>query len=321
MLIKTIRVMLGLFLVVALQVSAQPYQISVSQFVEHPALDAILKGFQDSLASQKIETNYKVHNAQANMGTASQIASQIIGENPNLILAIATPSAQTAAQALTKAPSDFKAPLLFSGVTDPVDAGLVKRLASPEGRITGVSDMTPMNLHVAMIKKFFPDLKKLGVMYNSGEANSKANVESLKAECAKIGVSVVEATASKTSDVYQAAKSLVGRVEAVYVPTDNTIVAGLEAALKVGIQSKMPIFAGDVDSVERGAVAAMGFDYYQHGVQTGLMAGKILKGQSVSASPVEFQKKLVFHINQSSADKMGVTVAESLISSADKVYP
>ena len=131
------------------------------------------------------------------------------------------------------------------------------------------------------------------VLYNAGEANSKVLVPKLQAIAAEMGFEVVEATASKTADVYQAAKSLVGRVDAVFIPTDNTIVSALESVLKVGVQNKLPIFAADVDSVARGAVAAMGFDYYKHGVQTGVMAAKILNGQNPAEIPVEFQKDLV----------------------------
>ncbi len=299
---------------------AQTYRVSVNQFVEHPALDAVLKGFQDQLKEQGLDVKYKIHNAQANMGTATQIANQILGENPDIVLAIATPSAQASAQALKKAPADFKATLLFSAITDPVSAGLVSNLEAPGGRITGVSDMTPMAQHISMIKQFYPDMQKLGVMYNAGEANSKVLVKMMEEQSKVMGFQLVSATASKSSEVYQAAKGLVGRVDAVYIPTDNTIVAGLEAAIKVGIQHKLPIFAGDVDSVKRGAVAAMGFDYYKHGVQTGAMAAKILKGQNPATTSVEMQEKLLLHINKTYAAKMGVTIPKAMLTIADEVH-
>ncbi len=257
-------------------VQAKTYRISVNQFVEHPALDAVLKGFQDSLKAQNVDVEYKVHNAQANMGTANQIAQQILGEQPDLILAIATPTAQACAQALKKAPKHLQRTLLFSAVTDPVSAGLVKSWKKPGKNITGVSDMLPIKKHMTMMKTFYPKLKKLGVIYNSGEANSKVLVKMIKEAGSKMGFRVIEATASKSSEVYQAAKSLVGKAEAVYIPTDNTVVSAFESAVKVGRQNRLPIFAADVASVPRGAVAAMGFDYYKHGYQTGFMAKKIL---------------------------------------------
>jgi putative ABC transport system substrate-binding protein len=294
--------------------------ISVSQFVEHPALDAVLKGFQDYLKDQNIEATYKVHNAQANMGTATQIAQQMIGEQSDLLVAIATPSAQTTAQALSKAPADLKRPFLFTAVTDPVAAGLVLDLNKPQGGITGVSDLLPIEEHIQMVLSYDPEIKKLGVLYNAGEANSKATVAAIKGLSEKLGFEMVEATASKTADVFQAAKSLVGRADAVFIPTDNTIVSALESVIKVGVQNKLPIFAADVDSVKRGAVAAMGFDYYKHGYQTGALAEKILGGMKPEDIPVEFQKDLQLHINASYSKQMGLTPPQELLEKATKVY-
>jgi len=294
--------------------------ISVNQFVEHPALDAVLKGLQDYLSENGVNAEFKVHNAQANMGTATQIGQQMIGEESDLLVAIATPSAQATVQALSKAPKDLKRPMLFTAVTDPVAAGLVESIVKPGEYITGVSDLLPLDKHMQMIMTYKPDIKKLGVLYNAGEANSKATVATLKELSSKFGFEVVEATAPKTADVYAAAKSLVGRCDAVFIPTDNTIVSALESVIKVGTQNKLPIFAADVDSVERGAVAAMGFDYYKHGYQTGAMAKKILEGAAPSSLPVEFQKDLQLQINLKSAAAMGAPAPAKLVKEATKVY-
>jgi len=244
---KLMICIIAIFLMVPLA-QAETRQVSVSQFVEHPALDAVLKGFQDYLKENQIEAEYQVHNAQANMATAGQIGTQIMGEKPDLILAIATPSAQTCAQALKKAPHMQQTPMLFTAVTDPLAAGLVPDLKQPGGNITGVSDMLPLGQHMAMVKEFIPGLKKLGVMYNAGEANSKSSVKLIKQVALEMNFDVVEATVSKTSEVYQAAKSLVGRADAVFVPTDNTVVESLESAIKVCIENKLPLFCADVDS-------------------------------------------------------------------------
>lgn len=294
--------------------------ISVNQFVEHPALDAVLKGLQDYLKDNGVSAEFKVHNAQANMGTATQIGQQMIGEKSDLLVAIATPSAQATAQALSKAPADLKRPLLFTAVTDPVAAGLVEAIDKPGEFVTGVSDLLPVEKHLEMITTYKPDIKKLAILYNAGEANSKAIVASVKELSSKFGFTVVEATAPKTADVYAAAKSLVGRCDAVFIPTDNTIVAALESVIKVGTQNKLPIFAADVDSVARGAVAAMGFDYYKHGYQTGAMAKKILEGAAPESLPVEFQKELQLQINLKAAEAMGAPAPEMLIKQASKVY-
>lgn len=300
--------------------SATSATISVSQFVEHPALDAVLRGFQDYLKEKGVEANYNVHNAQANMGTANQIAQQMVGEKADLLVAIATPSAQTCVQALGKAPADLKRPFLFTAVTDPVAAGLVKDLAKPDPGVTGVSDLLPVEEHLRMVMAYKSDLKKLGLLYNAGEANSKATIASIKELSAKLGFETVEATASKTADVHQAAKSLVGRVDAVFIPTDNTIVSALESVIKVGVQNKLPIFAADVDSVKRGAVAAMGFDYYKHGYQTGAIAERILKGEKPENIPVEFQKELQLHINAGYSKQMGLEPPPALLAKATEVY-
>ncbi|MBC8208772.1 MAG: ABC transporter substrate-binding protein [Desulfobulbaceae bacterium] len=315
------KMILGVLVAVLMSVqsAAAGYVVSVNQFVEHPALDAVLQGFQDYLTEQKVEVEYHVHNAQANMGTATQIGQQMIGEKADLLLAIATPSAQATAQALKKSPENLKRPMLFSAITDPVAAGLVKDLQNPGGLITGVSDLLPLEEHMNMVLSYRPGINTLGVMYNAGEANSKSLVATLRELGKKMGFEVVEATAAKTADVYQAAKSLVGRVDAVYIPTDNTIVSALESVIKVGIENKLPIFAADVNSVERGAVAAMGFDYYKHGYQTGAMAQRILEGADPASIPVEFQKELQLHINVSSSVKMGLTPPPALLEKADKI--
>ena len=305
----------------ACQGYADTYSISVNQFVEHPSLDAVVKGFQDSLKAQGVNATYSVHNAQANMATANQIAAQIAGEKPDLVLAVATPSAQACAVATKKSPVLAVAPLLFTAITDPVGAGLVDDLQKPGKNITGVSDMLPVDKHMEMIRRFYPGLKKLGMIYNAGEANSKTTVSMVQADGAKAGFEVVAATVAKTSDVNQAAKSLVGKVDAIYLPTDNTVISALESVIKVCEQEKMPLFSADVDSVKRGTVAALAFDYYQHGYQTGLMAKRLLVDKADPGTTcVETQQELVLHLNLKAASRMGVKVPEDVQKDADKVY-
>jgi putative ABC transport system substrate-binding protein len=317
---KTLIAAVILMLAMVQGAAAGTAVVSVNQFVEHPALDAVLKGFQDYLKENGVQVEYKVHNAQANMGTATQIAQQMVGEKADLLVAIATPSAQACAQALAKAPTDMKRPFLFTAVTDPVAAGLVKDLQHPGGDITGVSDLLPLEEHMKMVMTFKPGIKRLGLLYNAGEANSKSLVAGIRELSGKMGFEVVEATAAKTADVFSAAKSLVGRADAVFIPTDNTIISALESVIKVGVENKLPIFAADVDSVARGAVAAMGFDYYKHGYQTGAMAARILKGEKPADIPVEFQKDLQLEINAKYAALMGVTPPAELLQKATKVH-
>ncbi len=291
------------------------YVVSVTQIVEHPALDALRNGVLDRLKEKGVDVKANVHIAQGNPATNVQIVSQIMGEQPDLILAIATPGAQAAAQKI------HDHPILFTGVTDPVSAGLVKDLANTDGKnVTGMSDFSPMDKHVALIQEIVPAVKAIGVIYNAGEPNSVVLVDKLKEEAAKRGLTVEEATIANSSGVYQAAKSLVGRCQAIYVPTDNTVVSAIESAVKVCTQNKLPLIVADVDSVTRGAVAAVALDYYKMGLQTGDMAYKILaEGVNPGTMPVEFLNDLNLHVNMQAAAAMGVTLPEAMIKRAAKV--
>lgn len=312
---KRLLVILSLVALLApVQALAETYTVSVNQFVEHPALDAVLKGFQDNMKDLGLEANYNVHIAQANMGTTTQIASQILGEKPSLVLAIATPSAQACAQKIKDIP------VLATAVTDFVGAGLVKDMQKPGGNVSGMTDMSPIKEQVELIQEFIPGIKKLGVIYNAGEANSVTLVNVLKDVCKEKGIAVEEATVANSSGVYQAAKSLVGRCEAVYIPTDNTVVSALESAIKVATETKMPIFSADNDSVERGTVASLAVDYYRMGRQTAEMAKRILvEGADPASMPVESLKDLMIYVNPKAAKAMGVEVPKAVLERADKV--
>lgn len=291
------------------------YVVSVTQIVEHPALDALRNGVLDRLKEKGLDVKANVHIAQGNPATNVQIVSQIMGEKPDLILAIATPGAQASAQKI------HDTPILFTGVTDPVSAGLVKDLANTDGKnVTGMSDFSPMDKHVELIKEIVPEVTAIGVIYNAGEPNSVVLVDKLKEEATKAGLTVEEATIANSSGVYQAAKSLVGRCQVVYVPTDNTVVSALESAVKVCKESQLPLVAADVDSVSRGAVAAVALDYYKMGLQTGDMAYKILaEGVAPGSMPIEFLNDVNLHVNKGAAAAMGVTLPEALVKRATKV--
>jgi putative ABC transport system substrate-binding protein len=289
------------------------YTVSVNQIVEHPALDAVRSGFQDVLKEKGYDVSYNVHIAQGNISTANLIAKQIQGEKPDLVLAIATPTAQACAQVIKNTP------ILITAVTDPVGAGLVASLEKPGANITGMTDMSPVDRQVELIQEFIPGIKKLGIIYNSGEANSVSILGVLKKECAARGIEVEEATVTNASGVTQAAKSLVGRAEAIYIPTDNTVVSVFEAITKVSVENRLPLFAADVDSVARGAIAALAIDYYQMGRQTALMAERIFKGAGTSDMPVETLLDLKLYVNPAKAEEMGVAVPDSVTKRADVI--
>lgn len=302
-----------LCLATVLPAAAQDVTISFNQIVEHPALDALRKGVQDEIEAQGYKPTWHVHVAQGNISTANLIAKQILGEKPNLVVSIATPTSQACAQAIKNIP------IVFAAVSDPVGAGLVASLEKPGGNLTGTTDMSPVDRQLDLIREFLPQLKRLGVIYNSGEANSAAIVKVLKEESKKRGITLEEAAVANSAGVAQAAKSLVGRSEAIYIPTDNTVVSVFEAIAKVGYDSKLPVFAADVDSVGRGAIAALAVDYYRMGRQTGEMAVRVLKGAPTATMPVETLKEFQIHLNPGSAKKMGLEISPAMLKRADKI--
>jgi putative ABC transport system substrate-binding protein len=291
--------------------------IGISQIVEHPALDAARKGFIDALKDNGYvegqNVTYDIQIAQGNMATANSIAKSFVGNKVDLIHTIATPTSQACVNA-TKT-----IPIVISSVTDPVGAGLVKSLEAPGANVTGTTDRSPVDRQMDLILEIAPKAKRLGVIYNSGEDNSLASLKQIQEEAAKRNMEVVEAPVSNSSGVFLAAKSLVGRVDAVHIPTDNTVVSAFDSVAKVCAENRIPLFAADTDSVPRGAVAAIAIDYYRLGRQSGEMAVRILKGEDPGTMPVETQKDLKLVVNKEAAEKMGVTLSESVLKRADQV--
>lgn len=298
-------------------VQAADKSVKVTAIVEHPALDATRDGLRDELAAQGFTAgaglSWEFQSAQGDVGTAGQIARKFVGAAPDVIVAIATPSAQAAAAA-----ARGSVPVVFSAVTDPVAAKLVPSWEHP-GAVTGVSDALPLADHLALIKEAVPALKKLGVLFNPGEVNSVSTVAELKKLAGSAGVVIVEAPAPDTNSVLAAARSLVGKADAVFVPTDNTVVSAFEAVVKVGKDAKLPVFAADTGSVPRGAVAALGFDYYQVGRQTGRVVAEILRGRKTADIPVRGVEARDLWLNPASAQAMGLTLPEAMVKRAVKV--
>jgi putative ABC transport system substrate-binding protein len=293
---------------------AQQKVVSITQIVEHPALDNTRKGFMDGLKELGVDAKFNVHIAQGNAATNVQIAGQMLDEKPNLVLAIATPGAQVSAQKIKDIP------VLFTAVSDPVGAGLVKSMDAPGGNLTGMTDMPPVAKQLELIKTILPKAAKIGIVYNAGEANSASQVNAVKAAGAKLGMSVVEATVSNSGGVFQAAKSLVGACDAVYIPLDNTVVSAFESLVKICEENKLPLFSSDNESVAKGSIAALALDYYAMGKQTAAMAKKILDGAKPGAMPVESLTNLDVHLNLKAAKAQGVTVPEDVVKKAVKKF-
>jgi putative tryptophan/tyrosine transport system substrate-binding protein len=290
--------------------------VAVTQIVEHSSLNAVRDGLQAELVAAGFgpdKLKWQWESAQGSPTTATQIAQKFAGENPNVIVAISTPSAQSAAQAAKSIP------LVFSAVTDPIDAKLVPNLEKPGGMITGVRDFGPVDQHLKLIVQLVPQAKRVGVIYNAGERNSVSIVNFLKQSAAAQQMTVVEATVSNTTEVGTAAKSLVGRADVIYVPTDNTIVSALNSVLQVGIQNKLPVFAGDNESVEKGAIASLGFNYRDIGQQTGKIVVRILNGEAPGSIAVESPSKVELVVNPKAAGQMGVKIPGAMLKAAVKV--
>jgi putative tryptophan/tyrosine transport system substrate-binding protein len=193
---------------------------------------------------------------------------------------------------------------------------LVSDLTRPGGNVTGMSDLSPIGLHLDLVRQIAPETKRLGVIHNPGEANAMTLLELIKREAPARGLEIVEAAAPRSADVLSAAQSLVGNVDAIYVPTDNTVVTALEAVVKVGTDNELPVFAGDTDSVPRGAIAALGFNYYDLGRQTGQIVLRVLRGANPGDIPVEGVRITELYVNPGAAEAMGVTIPPDMLQRA-----
>ncbi|MBZ2197106.1 ABC transporter substrate-binding protein [Occultella gossypii] len=291
----------------------ESYSIGITQIVSHPSLDAARDGFKQALADAGLDVEFDEQNAQGDQATATSIATTFANGDHDLILAIATPTAQATAQAITDVP------ILITAVTDPLEAGLVDSWEAPGGNLTGTSDLNPVEEQLGLLADLAPDAQTLGIVYSSGEVNSEIQVELAREAAAGLGLEVEVATVTNSGEVQQAADSL--DVDAFYVPTDNTVVSALESILQVAESRSIPVIAAEGDSVERGAVATYGLDYTQLGYQTGEMAVQILtEGADPAEMPIETQTELSLVINTAAAARMGVEIPAELIDSADTVF-
>ena len=297
--------------------AADEKSVAVTAIVEHPALDAVRDGVQAALKEAGYEAGknlkWQYQSAQGNTGTAAQIARKFVGDKPDAIVAIATPSAQ-AVVASTKT-----VPVVFSAVTDPVAAKLVPSWEPSKNNVTGVSDLLALDKQMELVKQVVPNAKRVGMVYNPGEANSAVVVKELKTLLPKLGMTLVEAAAPRSVDVGSAARSLIGKADVIYTSTDNNVVSAYEALVKVGNDAKIPLVASDTDSVKRGAIAALGINYKDLGMQTGRMVVRILKGEKPGAIPSETSSKLELYVNPGAAAKQGVTLSDALVKSAAQV--
>ncbi|MDD4984791.1 MAG: ABC transporter substrate-binding protein [Dehalococcoidales bacterium] len=302
--------------------SSQPemYKIGITQIVTHPALDANRQGFIDQMTEEGfvegVDVTYDSDTAEGDMSIAASIAQKFVSEKVDLILAIATPTAQASVEAA----QGTDIPIVFGSVTDPVAAGLVDGWDSPGGNVTGISDWADIATQIQLLLDICPECKKLGTVYNAGEVNSKVQIDELKEIAPGLGIeSIVEATVAASADVLAAAQSLVGRVDAIWIPTDNTVVSGFEAVVKACEDNQIPLFAADTATVERGAIGTPGIDYYVLGQECGKIAARILRGEDPADIPVKKVPMTDLYLNPAAAERLGVTIPQSVLDRATEI--
>ena len=297
---------------------AEKVNVGIVQLVEHAALDAANKGFVEGLASKGYKEGqniaYDRQNAQADQSNLQNIAHRFVNNKVNLICAIATPAAQTVANVT----SDI--PIVATAVTDYKTAKLVKDNAKPGTNVTGTTDMNPVEQQLDLLLKLVPNAKSVGTIYCSSEVNSQLQVDILKKAAAAKGVTIKEATVSNVNDIQQAARSLLGKVQAVYVPTDNVLASAMPTLISVTEEAKLPVICGEGGMVKAGGVATLGVDYYKLGFQAGEMAASILSGKSKPAGmAIQSQKEFKAMVNMKEAEKIGLKVPEDVLKGAELV--
>ena len=308
---------IGMAMTPALQ-AAEVMPIGIVQLVEHDALDAANRGIVDGMAErgfkEGVNVKYDQQNAQADQSNLHNIATRFVKNKDKLIFAIATPAAQSVASA-TK-----KIPIVATAVTNFEVAKLVKSNKHPGGNITGVSDINPVADQLGLLLKLIPGAKTIGTIYNSSEINSAYQIDLLREAAKKHGVEVIEATVTNVNDIQQAVASIKGKVQGLYLPTDNVIASAVPALTKVANPAKLPIVAGEGGMVRAGCLASIAVDYYTLGKMTGHMGADILEGKAKPADmPIQIQSADKVLINMKVAKQIGLTIPEDILKNAEKV--
>lgn len=291
--------------------------VAITAIVEHPALDDVRKGVIDELAEQgftegeNLTVNFQ--SAQGNTATAGQIAKQFVADEADVIVAIGTPSAQSVAAATSTIP------LVFSAITDPIEAKLVTKLDGSGTNVTGSSDALPYEPQIELMRQIIPSLKNVGYVYSPGEVNSTIILKNLKEKLMPLGINVLEAPAQRSTDIAMAARSLEGKVDMIYTSTDNNVVSAYESLYQVARESKIPLIASDTSSVERGAIAALGVDYYALGRETGKIVVRVLNGENPGEIAVYTPQALNLYVSPKNAAEQGVTLPQAVIDKAKEV--
>ena len=285
------------------------FRIGISQFITHQSLDATREGFVDELAKQGYVEGKNIEidlqNAQGEQRNLKTISQQL-AESSDVVLAIATPSAQSLAN------TTQTTPVIFSAVTDPVSAKLVESREHPGGNVTGTSDQSSdaISTQINLIKKVLPKAKTIGILYTQSEPNSAVQKDEAKRLLEEKGFTVVEKTILDSNNVKAAAESLMAEVDMVFVPTDNIISSTMETVKQVSIKHKVPVFGGSTEMIAVGGLYNYGTNYEELGRQTARMLIRVLKGEKPENIAVELPEKLELHTNKEMADALGIDISK-----------
>lgn len=289
--------------------------LAITQIVEHPSLDDMRRGIIDELADngyiegQNLTINFQ--SAQGNTATAGQIAKQFAGDNPDAIVAISTPSAQSVVASTTSVP------IVYTAVSDPLAAKLINADGTPfQANLTGLSSQLPLEPQIDLLQQIKPNAKTIGYVYSPGEANSVALRDRLKEMLPTRGLSILDIPANRPTDIGMATRSLQGRADIIYTSMDNNVASAFEAMTQAANELKMPIVASDEFSVQRGATAGLGVNDYDFGRKTGKMVYRILNGEAVSTIKPEIMNDLTLYVSPKHAKAQGVSLSAEIMKNA-----
>lgn len=322
LIVKSMATLAASVLIAGAAYAADMKRIAISTIVEVPALlatkDGILQGLKEKGYEVGVNLEVDYQSANGKMDTQLQIAKKFIGSRPDLLMPITTPTSQAMIA------GNHGLPVVFTTVTDPVKAKLIPQYIQPGGNVTGVSDAAPIAAQLELFKRIVPGLKKIGFIYNPGLDSAAASLAWMQEEGTKLGIEVVESPAPTGNEVLAATKRLIGKVDAIYVPNDTTVIAGLAAIVKIGQDTKTPVFTGEPSDVASGPVASVGVNYFEIGRMGGHMAAEVLNGKSPGEIDAiiayKTMDKFVIAVNLSAAKKMGVTIPQDIIDSAQNVF-
>lgn len=295
--------------------AADTYKIGIATLLSEPSLEEVQQGIKEELTHEGFvegqNTEYIVQNANNQIQLAATIANDLASRDLSVIVPITTPMAQAVAKVA-------KGPIVFAAVTDPVGAGLVTSIDSGEPNITGTSDAWPYEQQLKLIHTITPKVQRIGVLFNPGDAASQYGMRQIRKLAQDLGFTLVEAAVNSTNDVSPAARGLVGRVDALFLSSDSTVIAGIAAAFQVAQQNKLPLYVGDGGAVKNGGLAAYSVGYLGLGRDTGKLIARVLRGERNIPTVVEHGSEV--YLNSEAAKRMGVTIPEAVLKQATKVY-